>query len=76
MAHKAVMPNWLTLKRMSLKIVYEELYRFSNADHITWCTYVRDLLISIGLENIWTGQDTEISAENVDQLKLLFKEKI
>ena len=77
---KLVLFYWLKIKTTPLtnplRIVYEELYRFNNADHITWCTYVCGLLISIGLDNIWTGQDMEISAENVDQLKLLFKEKI
>ena len=77
---KLVLFYWLKIKTTPLtnplRIVYGELYRFSNADHITWCTNVRDLLISIGLENIWMGQNMDISAENVDQLKLLFKEKI
>ena len=31
-----------------LCIVYDELYRLSNASHITWCTYVGALLTSIG----------------------------
>ena len=69
---KVVLLYWLKIKTTPLRIVHKELYRFSNAKHITWCTYVRDLLISIGLGNIWMGQDKEISAENVDQLKLLF----
>ena len=71
---KLVLFYWLKIKTTPLtnplRIVNEKLYRFSNADHITWCTYVRDLLISIGLENIWMGQDMEISVENVDLLKL------
>ena len=57
-----------------LRIVYDELYRLSNAGHITWCTYVHDvgeLLTSIGLGNIWEGQN--ISAGNVNELKSYFK---
>ena len=54
-----------------LRIVYDELYRLSNVGHITWCTYVGELLTSIGLGNIWEGQN--ISAGNVNQLKSYFK---
>ena len=76
---KLVLYYWLKIKTTPLtnplRIVYEQLCRFSIADHIIWRTYVCDLSISTGLENIWMEQDMDISAENVDQLKLLFKEK-
>ena len=72
---KLVLGYWLKLMTMSttnpLRIVYDELYRLSNAGHITWCTYVGELLTSIGLGNIWEGQN--ISAGNVNQLKSYFK---
>ena len=38
---KLVLFYWLKIQTTPLtnplRIVYEELYRFSNADHITWC---------------------------------------
>ena len=72
---KLVLGYWLKLMTISttnpLRIVYDELYRLSNAGHITWCTYVGELLTSIGLGNIWEGQN--ISAGNVNQLKSYFK---
>ena len=70
-----VLGYWLKLMTISttnpLRIVYDELYRLSNAGHITWCTYVGELLTSIGLGNMWEGQN--ISPGNVNQLKSYFK---
>ena len=72
---KLVLGYWLKLMTISttnpLRIVYEELYRLSNAGHIAWCTYVGELLTTIGLGNIWEGQN--IFAGNVNQLKSYFK---
>ena len=57
---KLVLGYWLKLMTIPttnpLRIVYDELYRLSNASHITWCTYVGELLTSIALVNIWEGR--------------------
>ena len=56
-AGKFILFYWLKIKTTPLtnplRIVYEELYRLSNADDVTWYAFVHELLVTIRLENIW-----------------------
>ena len=74
---KLALGYWVKLMTLSptnpLRIVYDELYRFSSTGHTTWRTRVGDSLTSIGLRNIWEGQMIPVSAYNVNQLSPILR---
>jgi len=74
---KLALGYWLKLMMASptspLKLVYNELYRLSTQGHTTWCTYVGDLLKSLGLEYIWNEQKLSVTGH---KMKIDLRDKI
>ena len=67
-----VIGYWLKLMTLPvsnpLKLVYGDLYRLNIEEHTNWCTYVEELIESIGLGEFW---DEQKSLSSVNDIKLL-----
>ena len=59
-----------------LKLVYGDLYRLNIEGHTNWCTFVEELIKSIGLGEFWDKQKSPPSVNDIKRLKTQCKYKL
>ena len=76
--HKVqVLKYWQRLLSMSvdtpIKHAYNELYKLHCSKQVNWCTFVKQILVDIGKEDIWLNQD--ISNGDLKLIKCILHER-
>ncbi len=71
-----VLKYWQRLLNMPdgtpIKHAYNELFSLQSSRHRNWCSFVKQILIDVDMEDIWLNQD--ISDKNIRAIKCLLHE--